>query len=72
MSVAPVIFGVVHRGVGVEHQLALIFAVAGVDRNADAQRHHQLIARDGKRALNGFDQRIRHRGGVVGIVNFNQ
>ncbi len=44
VAVAAIIFGVVHRRIGVEHQFALIHAIAGIDRDAKTQRYHQLIA----------------------------
>ena len=44
VAVAAVVLGVIHRGVGVKHQLALVLAITGINGDADTQRHHQLVA----------------------------
>ncbi len=67
VTVAPALFGAVHRGVGPLRQRVEIVAVAGIHRNPDRGRDGQLILLDVVRLLRRFEQFFRDMGGAAGI-----
>ena len=56
---------VIHRRVGVKHQLTLGFAVVRVERDTNAEGHYQFIGAEIERAIDSAHQRICQRCRVV-------
>ncbi|MNN77596.1 hypothetical protein D3C81_1940760 [compost metagenome] len=65
-------FGVIHRRVSVEHQLTIGFSVVRIERNTDTDGHDQLVKFDIERAVNGADQRIGKRSGIIRATDFRE
>ena len=72
IAVTAHMLGVIHRRIGVEHQLALIFAIVRIERNTDTEGHHHIIGINSKRAIDSADERTGDRRGIVRRGNLCQ
>ena len=65
-------FCVVHRRIGIEHQLAIGLAVMRVKRDPNAEGHHQFIRFQVKRVIYSANQRIGQRGRIIRAFTLRQ
>ena len=72
ITVSAHMLGVVHRRVGVKHQLAFGFAVVRIKSDTNAEGHHQFIRVEVERAIDCAYQRICQRGGIVRVFALSQ
>ena len=69
---APRFLGVVHRGVGVAHQRLRGVAVVGIERDADAGRHVQLVPSTVNGSASSARMRAATRAGFAAVGDVGQ
>ncbi|CAH0219328.1 hypothetical protein SRABI106_01927 [Rahnella aquatilis] len=72
VTVTAGIFGVIHRGICIEHQLAFILAIARIHCDPHAGRDQQFVAGNVKRTRNQMHQFIGQLRGIGGFGDLNQ
>ena len=72
ITVTAHMLGVVHRRIGVKHQLAIGFAIVRIKRNANTEGHHQFIRIHIEWTIDSAHQGIGKGGCIVRPPNFCQ
>ena len=72
ITVSAHVLRVVHRRIGVKHQLALGFTVVGIERDTNAKGYHQFIGIQIEWAIDSANQRVGQRGRIIRTFSFCQ
>ncbi|MNE42620.1 hypothetical protein D3C80_1367550 [compost metagenome] len=65
-------FGVIHRGISVEHHFAIGFPIVRIQRNANTDGDDQLIGINAERTVDCAHQRVGQRSGIIRSTDFDQ
>ncbi len=72
VAVTPHMLGVIHRRIGVKHQLPLVFAIVRIDSNPDAEGNHQVVEFKAEGLIDYMHQRAGQRRGIVRGIDLGQ